>query len=323
MKWSLALGACVVGCSLTRSGAAEPLDERRSSTYYYAHGGATVSGFLGSLLIESFGAGTGPGYELFPGYVVDEMTRLNFSESAADMSDRALALTVTLPLAAQMSDGFDTSLGNATLIYSQAHAANLLLASAARVLVRRPRPYTHSVFPRVLEYADHIGPEAYRSFYSVHSSVAFTAATTGALLYSARTDDRWARRVMWGVEFTLASLTANLRVTSGREYFSDAGTGGLVGAGVAAGVFLMHDTDVTLDAGEVGIALLTVGVNTFFTQVVSICALIEIAPFCQGSAPDVRVPLTRESDRYTDAVSWVVLPAAFETGGGLQLLGTF
>src|SRR5690606_21195981 len=121
----------------------------------------------------------------------------------------------------QLSHGFDVTAANAAMIYGQTQSLNGLLVMTAKLAARRPRPYTQSHDPRVRKFASEVGPDATMSFFSGHSSASFSAATTGTILYAARSDVTWARYTYFGLGYTLAGVTAQLRVCAGRHYRSD------------------------------------------------------------------------------------------------------
>src|SRR6185503_9514255 len=84
------------------------------------------------------------------------------------------------------------------------------------------------------------GTEDYVSFYSGHTGFAFSSALSGAYLFSLRSPDPWARRVMWASELGLAGATATLRIVAGRHYPSDVLVGLVAGAAFGVGVPWLH-----------------------------------------------------------------------------------
>jgi membrane-associated phospholipid phosphatase len=292
--------------TLVAAGArAEPLSEARSDSYYVWHGvgtGAALAGALGLTLI----APDQPGPDWALGSW-DRRARQNFSESAAKGSDQTLVLSVTLPVAIQMSDGFDTAFGNAALIYGEAQAANILLNSVVKLAFGRPRPYTHSDSAKVQEFVKAEGPDAYASFYSGHSSLSHTAAMTGSILYAMRTDELVARHVVWGLEFALAGITAQLRVRAGRHYPTDIWTGALVGAGLGFAVPVLHGVELErIEATEWLVA------GSAFTATMIGGELLAL-----GSRSEEAESASAEPVRIS------VLPAAFASGAGIEAVGVF
>ncbi len=307
--------ALVLGwASLTH---AEPLDEARSDRYYYLHAGLTLGAFVATGVEELVTTHHGAGYDLAP-FSPDDAVRTNFSAAAANLSDKLVAVTMTAPLLLQMSQGFNTSMGNATVVYSEALSFNLLLADTVKVIVRRPRPYTHSRDPRVLAFMDRQGSDAFASFYSAHSSTAFTAAMAGSLLYAARTDDLAARHVVWGFEFLMAGMTAQLRVNAGRHYRTDIWVGSLAGLAMGLAVPALHGVEVKrVRPTEIATAGGAFAVSMLLSEVVNFCKALDTLHLC-ALPRDVSVPL---QDASRSSPSWVVAPAAVAGGAGLSLFG--
>ncbi len=312
----IALGlALALAVSVPRSALAEPLSERRSDRYYYLHAGLIT----GSLLLTAAEALAtihhGAGYDL-RSFGPGDSVRENFSAASANLSDKLLAVNVLVPVFLQMSNGFDTSMGNATLIYGEAHAFNMLAAHTAKVMVRRPRPYTHSKDPRVRAFMDREGSDAYASFYSGHSSTSFTAAMAGSLLYSAHTDELVARHTVWGFSFLLSGMTAQLRVRAGRHYRSDIWLGALSGLTIGFLVPALHGVDTGRVRGsELAVAGGAFGVSMVLSEVIDFCSALDALRLC-GLPRDVAVPLR---DARLESPRWAVVPAAFPGGGGLML----
>lgn len=317
----LSLAGALLSFLSSRPAQADPIsiEQRRTDAYYVTHGVIAGGGFAltGAAALALAHHGPGSTWGSFP---PDDVVRLNFSESAATISDRLLLATTLLPVLVQMSDGFDTAMGNATLVYAEAHAATLLLTTATKLIVRRPRPYTHSPTARVEEFEANAGSDAYRSFFSGHASTAFTAATSGAILYSARTDELWARHSVWGVEFLLAGITAQLRVRAGRHYRTDIWTGTLVGFGVGLSVPLLNRVDIgRVRASEWGTAAGAGALTMVLSEVVSFCDLLNLMGACELPR-DVRLPAVPRTDTETGA-SLFLLPAVVPGGAGVAFVG--
>jgi len=298
---------------------AEPtrLSEQRSNRYYYLHTGVIAGALIGTTVEELWTTHHGAGWDLNR-FGPDDSVRTNFSVAAAHLSDKMLAIDVTMPLFLQMSQGFDTSMGNATLIYMEAQAFNLLAANTAKIIVRRPRPYTHSKDPRVLAFMDRQGSDAYASFYSGHASTSFTSASAGSLLYAARTDELVARHTVWGFSFLLAGMTAQLRVRAGRHYRTDVWTGAI--GGIATGLLVpaLHGIDLRrVRASEYATAGGAFAVTMLLSEVVDFCSALNVLHLC-ALPRDVDVPL---QDAKAVTPSWTLLPTAFAGGGGLSVVG--
>lgn len=239
----ISLGVAISTPALAQRHAAP--EELRSKPYYVAHS-ITIATFLGGTgvlyLSQPFGAaGADPTW--FPG---DRGLRGQRSARAAEVSDAFITLTVANPLLLQLGQGADTHLLNASFVYTEALTANLFFNFATKLSARRPRPYTHNVAAK-----DDPDPDDRNvSFYSGHSSTAFTAAVAGSLLFAESAPDRASRHVVWGLELALAGATANLRVRAGKHYYSDVVVGALVGTGIGTLVPVLHGARRAPEATE-------------------------------------------------------------------------
>jgi len=298
--------ACWAGSAFWASQAhAETLESRHPAGYYILHGGLTLAGFAGGWASTLLAADS-PGTEFLPHFPPDVAVRSHFSSSAAHLSDRLLWVTIGVPALAQFYDGFDVAWANAELVYAEAQSASLLLTSLTKLVVRRPRPYTYSQLPAARALVERDGAEAQVSFFSGHSSASYTAATSGSILFALRTDNGWARHAMFGLEFTLAAFTAQLRVRAGRHYRTDVWVGSLVGAGIGLAIPALHGLPLSrVHASEwitgAGAAALTIALS----EVVDVCATLRVCSpeeaIGAGSSPG-------------DGVAWAVVPQASPAG---------
>lgn len=78
--------------------------------------------------------------------------------------------------------------------------------------------------------------ESYKSFYSGHTSTAFTIATCTSLLLSRQFPQN--KKFIWLSSFSLSSLTGYFRIASDNHYTSDVFFGGMMG--IITG-YLMHE----------------------------------------------------------------------------------
>lgn len=296
---------------------AESLSERRSNAYYLAHGGITLAGFAATGVMFGLGKPRTPGLALFPHFEPDRAVEHKLSASAADLSDRLLVLGIATPIAAQLSDGFDVRFANAGVVYLEAHSLNALLTTAAKISVRRPRPYTHSDAPAARALTAAQGSDAYVSFFSGHSSTTYTSAMAGSILYSLRTDELWARHTMWGLEFASAALTAQLRVRAGRHYRTDVWVGSLVGAGVGLLVPAVHGLPLSrVRASEWATGGGSAALTLLATELFDVCNTLRLC-----SADDVKPLSEGRAGGNEQALRWMLSP--HPDAPGLALLGQF
>jgi len=148
---------------------------------------------------------------------------------------------------------------------------------------------------------------------------------SGSLLYALRSPNRMVRHGLWGTEFLLAAITANLRVSAGRHYRTDIWTDASVGAGLGLGVPVLHGLDLErVQASEWLTAAGAFALGTLISETVGMCGP---GP---GGLPGVGRCMA-DADSEVDAasaVAWYVVPAGVAAGDGsvapgLLLSGAF
>jgi len=291
------LSSVALSGSFARYAAAEAAPNRRMDTGYYALNGGAVLALsaaagISELALDDAEWCAGPDSCWFPG---DRSVRKNHSLAARRLSQATVSIALAAPVFASIGEGVNARFANSELIYGEALSANILLQTWAKFAFRRPRPYSYQLPPgAACETKD-----CAVSFYSGHASTAFTAAVAGSYLFAESAPNRGSRDAMWGLEMTLASATANLRVRGGMHYYSDVLVGALVGTGLGVAIPVLHGERYRPDARELAFAGggLLVGV-----------ALSQL------------LPAGNDSDR---AASWDLAPMAFRAGSGLQLRGRF
>ena len=240
----------------------------------------------------------------------DESVKKNFSSSAAALSDGLLTGAALLPFASYLIGGMNEDFGRSALIYTEAIGITMLLNTAVKYMVQRPRPYTYNPDPRVQAYVKQEGKDSRLSFYSGHSALSFTSAVAGASLFAQSSADTWARAVIWGVEMFLAAATANLRVRAGKHFYSDVIVGSLLGAAVGFLVPYLHrdrQRSYLPAAGEWVAMAGGFGVGLLLSQ---------LLPFKQ----DIKVPLEKRSKQ---TIRYMLMPMTLEKGGGFMVAGVF
>ena len=113
----------------------------------------------------------------------------------------------------------------AALINMEVFAVNSMVTNLAKIMAARERPYHHygTSKPR--------GAEDHASFFSGHSSVAFSQAVTNAMLLSESYPEQ--SGLIWSSLISTAGLTAYLRVAGDMHYCSDVIIGAVAGSFIA------------------------------------------------------------------------------------------
>ncbi len=112
--------------------------------------------------------------------------------------------------------------GQAMLVNMEVFSANSLLTNLFKISAGRERPY-HYYGTRASE-----GKMDFASFYSGHSSIAFSQAVSNAMLLSLDYPEH--KTLIWSSLLSAAGLTAYFRIAGDMHYFSDVVVGSCAGS---------------------------------------------------------------------------------------------
>lgn len=134
------------------------------------------------------------------------------------------------------------------------------LNQAVKFAVQRERPFVHALAPAdkgsTPQPADNN-----LSFYSGHTTLAFSLATSTAMVASLRGYSL--APVLWAVGLPLAAFTGYLRIAADKHYLSDVLVGAALGSAFGIGIPLLH----RLQAGRsVTIAPMGIGASLIVTM---------------------------------------------------------
>lgn len=155
-----------------------------------------------------------------------------FSATADATSDALLLGALATPLVLELGRGLDDESARRGGAYAGAVGGTALAALVVKYAVRRDRPYTHNPRAAVIDYSAHAKGSDH-SFFSGHTSLAFAALTTSAMLYEG---DGNARLGLWAGAGALGAATGVLRVRAGQHFPSDVLVGAAVGTGFGLAV---------------------------------------------------------------------------------------
>lgn len=133
------------------------------------------------------------------------------------------------------------------------------LNQAVKFAVQRERPFVHALAPAdkgsTAQPADNN-----LSFYSGHTTLAFSLATSTAMVASLRGYSL--APVLWAVGLPLAAFTGYLRIAADKHYLTDVLVGAMLGSAFGLGIPLLH----RLEAGRsVTIAPMGLGASLIVT----------------------------------------------------------
>lgn len=166
----------------------------------------------------------------------------NWSHTAGAVSDGFLAATITLPVVFNLIEtlGYGDGLfgfGQDSVILLETAAVNCIFFNLAKFTVRRPRPYAFNHRLDVERRSDDSAP---LSFFSGHTSLAFSMATAYSYLYMRRHPDSSLAVPVWLGTHALAASTAYLRVHAGKHFWTDVMVGAAVGSAIGFLVPYLH-----------------------------------------------------------------------------------
>lgn len=115
-----------------------------------------------------------------------------------------------------------------------------------------PRPYMYAESGSGLKLKEKAKGEAYGSFYSGHTSAAFTVAVFTSEWFQHIYPNSPYKNLVWATSLSAAGLVGVLRVAAGKHYYTDILVGALAGTGISLGILELHrrpSSPVSLWAG--------------------------------------------------------------------------
>jgi membrane-associated phospholipid phosphatase len=181
----------------------------------------------------------------------------NDSDTARSWSDRLLYMQLALPFAINLIDNLMSDspgrlgrFGTESMVLLEAAAMTSLLTVLVKTAVRRPRPY---MFQDGIDEETRESRSSHESFFSGHTAVAFSMATSYSYLYQKKHPDSPAVIPIWVASHLVASSVALLRVEGGRHFWTDVATGAAVGSAVGFLVPWLHERGGDGDDDDIGI----------------------------------------------------------------------
>lgn len=184
------------------------------------------------------------------------------SPAARTASNVLIGFNIALPFALDLLDVAANRPPHAVtgylqdaLILGEVFVVNAALNTAFKYAVRRPRPFMYEPEPGpgsepgVATLEDRQDSDAGLSFYSQHSSTAFSLATAYSYLFSLRhPGSRWIVPV-WLLSEGLAATTATLRVLAGKHFWTDVLVGAVAGSAIGLLIPFVHRRSLPAGSG--------------------------------------------------------------------------
>jgi hypothetical protein len=214
----------------------------------------TLASGLGAAAIGAFALGHNDGsYEMkdegsLP--AIEGLGRFKYEAGLSKASVIAGGIAVLWPAFFALSGDRD-ELVPAALSCVEALTWTSATKDCIKRLVPKARPYMYGSG----ELRDDLKDEAYESFPSGHTALAFCAATSFAVLATKRAADRPETPWLVGGGYVAATAVGALRMAAGEHFLSDVAAGALLGSAIGYAVTSLHVKPLRADDSGSGAGL--------------------------------------------------------------------
>ncbi|WPP52202.1 phosphatase PAP2 family protein [Catalinimonas niigatensis] len=163
----------------------------------------------------------------------------NYHQGARIASDVFLSVSYLFPLTPLLLKDARQEYGAISVMLLETILLNETLTGLSKVLVSRPRPYTHN---QNVDFADRIDDDNNLSFFSGHTSYTAAISFFTAQVLSQYIDNRTTRNLIWAGAIAWPAATGYFRYASGKHYITDVLTGYIVGAAIGYFIPRLHET---------------------------------------------------------------------------------
>lgn len=168
----------------------------------------------------------------------------NYHKDARIASDVFLNISYLFPLTPLLLKDARQEYGVISLMFLETILLNETLTGLSKVLVSRPRPYTHN---QDVDFADRIDDDNNLSFFSGHTSYTAAISFFTAQVLSQYIDNKVTRNLIWAGAIAWPAATGYFRYASGKHYITDVLTGYIVGAAIGYFIPRLHETVTKTD----------------------------------------------------------------------------
>jgi membrane-associated phospholipid phosphatase len=144
------------------------------------------------------------------------------SSAAATASDVFMDASAAMPLVFFTKKTFATDL----LMLAESNILCGGLTQLSKGIFSRPRPFVY----RRDQAGKALGRDAFRSFFSGHTSAAFNGAVLAGTVFAKRHPGSRRSAAVWATGLTFAAATGTCRILAGRHFPTDVLAGAAVGA---------------------------------------------------------------------------------------------
>jgi membrane-associated phospholipid phosphatase len=170
----------------------------------------------------------------------DRSATYNWAPEAGNASDILAAALILSPALLALSEEVRNDFTPVLTMYFQTLILAEALPLTLKGITQRTRPFAYNEDAPLGEKQT---PNAKRSFFSGHTSVAFAMAVFLSTVYSDYHPNSHWRHFVWGVSLIAASTVGYLRYAAGKHFPTDIITGAVVGSALGYFIPFIHRTN--------------------------------------------------------------------------------
>lgn len=170
--------------------------------------------------------------------IIDRWTTNFSSKSISSISDYGVGLCIASPLGLIIFDStIRKDFGKISTMYFETVLLATFLPSYGKGTVDRVRPYAYNPSTAPSEWQSN---ETKRSFFSGHTTWAFSSMTFFATVYSDYYPNSPYKSTVWIASMSAASTVGLLRIFSGAHFPTDVLLGAAIGGAIGYGIPYLH-----------------------------------------------------------------------------------
>lgn len=163
----------------------------------------------------------------------------NYNKDARIASDVFLNISYLFPLTSLLIPEARQEFGTISVMLLETILLNETLTGLSKVLVSRPRPYTHN---SNVPFEERIQEDNNLSFFSGHTSYTAALSFFSAQVLTQYIDNPTTRKLIWAGAIAWPAATGYFRYAAGKHYITDVLTGYVIGAALGYFIPRLHET---------------------------------------------------------------------------------
>ena len=169
----------------------------------------------------------------------DRSAANNWNTTAKSFSDITVITCAAAPLLLLAGKNSRSDILTAAVMYAEVMALSFSLGRLTKKIVNRTRPFVYNSDAPMRNKKEE---DARYSFFSGHTITAFSSAAFLSYTFSQYYPNSPWKYVIWPVSFSLAGLTAYLRIAAGKHFPTDTIVGAAVGTLIGILIPYLHRT---------------------------------------------------------------------------------